>query len=225
MRSTVSKSVNIDVLRSRGKSGATVIKLMMACNDMSLANQALGEWRKPQLPHKTYRQKGAGMYFIRTQMSHLYEGFQVIDEISKDPLLLRVVENCDIRTKQSFDQLIRFLPKGDRRAELESLIGIIRSTMTFHYDESSKLITRAIEDLASQSSTRISSITRGNRAHFWNFKVADEIANNVVVHQIWKIDKNSDVDEKADEMADKMDEVFLCFMDFAGEFIWKYCSS
>jgi len=198
---------------------------MMACNDMSLANQALGDWRKPQLPHKTYRQKGAGMYFIRTQMSHLYEGFQVINEISKDPLLMQVIRVCDTRTQQSFDQLIRFLPSGDRYSELEHLIGIMRNTMAFHYDETGKLITRAIDDLASQPSTRISSITRGNRAHSWNFKVADEIANNVVVHQIWKIDKNSDIDEKADEMADKMDEVLLCFVDFAGEFIWKYCSS
>lgn len=225
MRSTLSKTVNIEILKNRGKSGSTVIKLMMACNDMSLANQALGEWRKPQLPHKSYRQKGAGMYFIRTQMSHLFEGFQIIDEISKDPTLLQVIKGCDIKTQESFNELIRFLPKGDRKVELEGLIGVMRSTVAFHYDETSKLTTRAIEDLASSPSTRYSSITRGNRAHLWNFKVADEVVNNVVVHQIWKIDKNSNVDDAADEMADRMDEIFLYFVDFAGEFIWKYCSS
>ena len=73
--------MKFDTLLARGQSAATVVKLMMACNDLSLANQALADWKKEQPNLRKSRQSGAQMYFVRLQIGHLYEGLKVIEEI------------------------------------------------------------------------------------------------------------------------------------------------
>jgi hypothetical protein len=55
-------------LQLAGQSAATVVKLMMACNDMQLAG-----WKKQQPRSQKHREVGAKMYFLRLQISHLYE--------------------------------------------------------------------------------------------------------------------------------------------------------
>jgi len=133
-------------LRNQGKSAITVVKLMMACNDLSLANESLSEWKEKDLKMMKQRQIGAGMYFVRTQLAHLHEGLKVIDAIRKDTVLKSLLRRCDNQTQGSFKQLEEFLPGGSRRAEFERLVGRVRHNLTFHYDESGKLIERAIED-------------------------------------------------------------------------------
>ncbi len=213
------------MLRAHGKSAATVIKLMMACNDLSLANQALTEWKKEQPPNKKSRQTGAGMYFVRAQLAHLNEGLKVIQAIRDDPLLMNLVHQSDPQTQSSFRKLEDFLKGGARHREFEELVGQIRHNLTFHYDESGKLIDRALSDLAARTKDHTSPITRGSTAHIWYFKVADSVVNNVVCHQIWGIPKQGDIEAEANKRADRCHEIFLWFVDFSGEFIWKYCEA
>lgn len=209
----------------RGASAVTVVKLMMACNDMSLANQSLSEWKKDQPIMRKSRQIGAGMYFVRTQLAHLHEGFKVIKEIRADRLLMAHVATCDQETQRSFQKLISFLPGESNHAEFEQLIGRIRHNLTFHYDQSGKLIENAISDRAGRAEALHSSITRGSTGHLWHYKIADDIVDSIVVRQIWKIPRGSDLRIEADRIADRVHEIFLCFVDFSGEFIWRYCQS
>lgn len=60
-----------------------VVKLMMACNDMQLANEALSSWKENQPRNRQCRQAGAKMYFARLQMAHLHEALKIIEEIRK----------------------------------------------------------------------------------------------------------------------------------------------
>ena len=117
MSRTSTKYISFETLEMRGPSAVTIIKLMMACNDMSLANQALTEWKKEQPMMKKPRQIGAGMYFIRTQLAHLHEGFKVIEAIRTDPSLMAHVARCDQETQRSFQKLIQFLPGETNRSE------------------------------------------------------------------------------------------------------------
>jgi hypothetical protein len=208
---------------ARGASAITVIKLMMACNDLSLANQALAEWKKEQPLNKKPRQAGAGMYFVRTQLSHLHEGLKVLEDIHNDAFLMSLVKQCDPETQESFHNLEQFLVGGSNRSEIEKIIGRIRHNLTFHYDESGKLIEKAISDRAARSEARISSITRGDHAYLWHFKVADDIVDSIVVRQIWKIPRGTDLRVEADKIADRVHQICLWFLDFSGEFIWRYC--
>ena len=112
---------------------------------------------------------------------------------------------------------------GAKRGEFEKLVGRVRNNLTFHYDETGKLIEWAISDRAARSEAQISSLTRGDTAHLWHFKVADDVVDSVVVRQIWAIRRTADLRVEADKVADYVHQICLWFVDFAGEFIWKYC--
>lgn len=223
MSRTSSTFISFETLKARGSSAITIIKLMMTCNDLLLADQALAEWKKEQPLNKKPRQTGAGMYFVRTQLSHLHEGLKVLENIHKDSFLMSLVKQCDPETQESFHNLEQFLVGGSSRSEIEKIIGRIRHNLTFHYDESGKLIEEAISDRAARSEARISSITRGDHAHLWHFKVADDIVDSIVVRQIWKIPRGTDLRVEADKIADRVHQICLWFLDFSGELIWRYC--
>lgn len=224
MSRTSTKFIDFRKMQNQGQSAIKVIKLMMACNDLSLADEALSGWKEKDSKMMKQRQVGAKMYFMRMQLSHLHEGLKVIESIKKDTALISLLRICDDQTKNSFRKLEEFLPGGSKRAEFERLVGRIRHNLAFHYDESGKLIEKAIEDRASRSEARISSTTRGNTVYLWHFKAADDLLDSIVVRQIWNIPRNADLRIEADKIADQVNQIFLWFMDFAGEFIWKYCN-
>ena len=219
---TGTRFVNFETLKIRGQTAGTVVKLMMACNDLTITNQALGDWKQEARPGRKPRQTGACMYFIRAQIAHLHEGIKIIEEIRNDNTLSMLVNRCDTQTQQSFHELEQYMHGGSKRERFEQLAGRIRHNLTFHYDQSGTLIERAIADRASRSAPQISTITRGSTAHLWHFKVADDIVDSIVVRQIWKIPRDADLRAEADAVVDEVQQIARSFLDFSGEFIWKY---
>jgi hypothetical protein len=71
----------------------------------------------------------------------------------------------------------------------------------------------------------VSSVTRASRAPDWHFELADRIVDEIVCRQIWKNPESADQSAEADKVIDQIHEVFLLFMDFAGEFIWRCASA
>lgn len=222
-RRTITRFVDFQWLATQGDAGIIVIKLMMACNDMQLANEALSEWKEDQPPHRKYRQSGAAMYFIRLQMSHLFEALKIVEAIRNDTTLMAVIGRCDSKTQKSFQSLTPFLTGGLRNKWLENMVGQLRSNLVFHYNETGKLIDRAIADRAKRTEARYSPITRGSTAHLWHFKPADDVVDSVVVRQIWKVPRDKNVRVESDQVADEIHQIFLYLVNFAGDFIWKYC--
>ena len=110
MRRTTTIFLDFQRLQLAGQSAATVVKLMMACNDMQLANECLAGWKKQQPRSQKHREVGAKMYFLRLQISHLYEALKIVENIRQDKSLRRVVEQCDTKTKSSFRELEFFCP-------------------------------------------------------------------------------------------------------------------
>jgi hypothetical protein len=53
-----------------------VLRLMMAHNDVSVANDGLSEWINTTDPKKVARQSGGKLYYGRMLMSHLREATQ-----------------------------------------------------------------------------------------------------------------------------------------------------
>ena len=223
MAVTITRSVNFESLNLRGQSAVTVIKLMMACNDLTLTNLALGDWKIEARRSRKSRQAGACMYFLRAQIGHLFEGLKVIEEIHTDLTLSKLVSRCSAQAQTACQELQHYVPDGCKRKRFEQLAGKIRHSLAFHYDESGKLIKRAIDDRAARPEARTSLITRANVTHLWHFKVADAVVDSIVVRQLWKIPRELDLHTEADRTAEEVHRVFLFFLDFAGEFIWKYC--
>ena len=157
MTRTHTRLIDYQRLEARGKSSVLVIKLMMACNDMQLANEALSHWKEDQPRNKQYRQAGARMYFIRLQMAHLHEALKIAEEIRDDDQLMALLSTCDSQTQASFRKLETWLKGGVDRALVEKIIGQVRHNLTFHYDENGKQIERAISEIAA--------IPGGHHAH------------------------------------------------------------
>lgn len=223
MARTQTRCVNLEVLRTRGPSAATVVQLMMACNDMTLANQALGEWKIDQPNMRKARQTGAALYFIRTQISHLHEALKIVGKVRDDPALRAVVDRCPEPVKHALSKLDEVLPGGPDHSWFKRVVGQVRHNLTFHYHQCDRLILKAIEDRAGRAEGRISAITRSDSSHLWHFKVADDIVDSVVVRQMWGIPREADLREEADKIAGRTDDLVRAFLDFSGNFIWMYC--
>lgn len=222
MATTSHRQVRFDRLQAKGQDAAIVIKLMMACNDMSLSNQALDDWKKPQTRERIDRQRAACMYFVRVELSHLFEALKIIEQIQRSPGLSTLVQQCDTQTRKSFSELLNHVSGGAKRARIEKLVGQLRHNLTFHYHQCDKLILRAIEDRASRAEANHAWITRASTAHRWRFSLADDVIDSVVVRQQWAIPRNADLPVESDKIAAEVHEVMLQYFDFAGEFVWKF---
>ena len=102
MLGTSTKFLSFERLAAKGGDGAVIVKLMMACNDMTLANLALTDWKQPQPQERRDLEVGARMYFVRIELAHLYEGLKIIEEIQASAMLRGLVEACDERTRDSY---------------------------------------------------------------------------------------------------------------------------
>jgi len=224
MNRTYTRIVDYQRLSDRREGAGIVVRLMMACNDMQLANEALSSWTGEQPRKRQHRQNGARMYFVRLQMAHLYEALKIVDEIRKHTGLHALVSSCDNQTQASFRNLVACLKGGVRHSWFEKFVGRVRHSLAFHYEESGDLIARAIADRASRTDARYSSVTRGSTAYLWHFQVADELVESIAVREIWRIPRDKDVGAEIDGLLDDMHEVFLIFINFSGEFIWRFFS-
>jgi hypothetical protein len=133
---------------------SVVLRLMMAMNDIGVANDALQEWDQTQSRKKKARQNGGKLYFGRIQMPHIYEALLIIEEIKQTASLVRAVERCDIRTQRSFEAVATFLYTEDFKR-----LRRLRNNAAFHYD--SKLGLRALHQIIEKYPGDTSSLSWG----------------------------------------------------------------
>jgi hypothetical protein len=67
------------------EAASVVVRLMMALNDIAMANEGLGEWTVTQERRKLLRQNGGRLYYGRMLMAHVYEALAIIEDIQKVP--------------------------------------------------------------------------------------------------------------------------------------------
>jgi hypothetical protein len=73
MPRTSTRYVDFRRLANRSEPAALVTHLMIACNDMSLANESLQLWKARSELTQDGRLRGAKLYFVRLQVAHLFE--------------------------------------------------------------------------------------------------------------------------------------------------------
>ena len=214
-------TVDFAVLSLKGKDGITAIKLMMACNDLTLANHAQGQWEHPQPSALRYRAQGARQYFVRLQIGHLQEGLAVVKEVEKSPTLSSICLTLEPDLQQTYAELLEYAEGGRRRAEFQDLARI-RSDLTFHYNKTGKVIQKAMLSRAARPHSRISLMTRSDHVHYWHFKAADDVIETAIVRDIWNIPINTDTQAEADVRSDHIFRLAIRFADFASVLVWKF---
>lgn len=196
--------------------GDVLIRLMMACNDFSLANESLGRWRNPQTKKEEVRAQGAARYFLRLQVSHICEALDIVDEIERSTVLRAALESTDERTKASFEKLKKF-----KSSPIYRTIKLIRNKVGFHYD--SDWAKKALQRIAADHPDLQSSITMGEEALDWYFEPGDLVEDSIVVRQIFKIQREADVRTETDKILTELQRVAETFGDFAGYFVKHHC--
>jgi hypothetical protein len=202
------------------KEASLIIRLMMACNDIALANQCLAQYKEAQPSIRKHVQKGALMYFVRLQCGHLKEAMDIIKEICNHKNLLKRVDNCSEEANASFKKLKDCLKGGGNHTNYKNYVLKVRQTTIFHYDP--KLVERALIDRANRAEAKISKITRGDHISLWRFDLSDDIVDSIICRQLWKIPREENLREKADEISDFGSNLCVSFLDFCGEYIFSY---
>jgi hypothetical protein len=220
MAKTLTIYVDLQRLQASGDSSSLIVQLMMACNDISLANQCLSNFRDEVPPIRRHIQRGALIYFIRLQCGHLNEAMKLIKEIQEDKHLLEKVKRCRSSAQDSFLKLCNCLKGGPDYKKFEQYVGRIRHNTVFHYDKT--VVQKALSDRANRAEARQTRITFGDHISLCRFDLADEIVDSVICRQIWKIPKNVDLRKYADEYSDFGADLCKSYLVFCGEFIGRY---
>lgn len=213
--------INLNRLGSR-IDAAKIVRLMMAFNDMVLANRAARAYKGDLNPTEKHLAKGANMYFIRLQMSHLSEGMKILSGLDESPGFQRILSSCSEAAQAAYRRLALFAYDGPQKTWFVKHVARARHGLTFHYEESEKMIDWALKDRASRPEAELSSITVGDHGHLWRFHVADDVVDSILCRKIWQIPRNTDLRKEADEMADKIYSIYCDFVDFAGPFVLAY---
>jgi hypothetical protein len=220
MARTLTTYVDLNRLQALGERASVIIRLMMAGNDIALANQCLGYYKNEESPVNNDIRRGAGLYFIKMQCGHLNEAIKLIEEIIRDEYLLERVKRCSSSAMDAFAKLKKCLKGGSDEKKFEQYIGLIRHNTAFHY--SNKLVDRALADRAGRPESRRSKITAGDHISLWRLHLADDILDSIVCRHIWRIPRTTNLRQEADKIADFGGNLCVAFLDFSGEYIFRF---
>lgn len=223
MSKTQTIFVNLQKLNSCDYAG-TIIRLMMAYNDLMVANQCLSQFKTQFLTEQAsirkHVQKGAAMYFVRLQCGHLNEAMKIIKEVKDTPYLNDRIERCSQMAKDSFSKLTTCLKGESGHSDFQKYVGGIRHKTVFHYDND--MVKKALSDRAGRPEAAMSKITAGDHISLWRFELADDISDSTVCRQLWKIPRNADIQQEANRCSDFGSDLCRSLLDFAGEFIIRF---
>lgn len=219
--------VDLKKLYNAGHSEASlIIRLMLACNDISLANKCMSYYKNAELKMTEKHVKlGAALYFIRLQCGHLHEVMHLINELNNSlnsvSLLANIFEKCSELTKNDFYKLRDCLENHPNRSEFLNKVEMLRHKTVFHYKDK-KLFKDAILRRSTNKKSQYSSITRSKDISCIRFNVADEIIDTIVCRFLWKLEGEENILEQADQAAGFGSDLCKAFVNFCLEYIFRY---
>jgi hypothetical protein len=207
--------------------GVLVTRLMMAANDISLANWSIERF-KGDLPRmELHMRAGAIQYFVRLMCGHLNEAIRLIDAIQKERDLLNLIERCSPEIRRAYQGLCDCLPKGKDHDYFGASVARMRNTIAFHYDP--EQVRKALVHVANEPSQPLAKITLGTDFYLFRFNLADVLMDSIVVRQIMRIPVGGDIRAEAKRFESFVNGKcidFLTFVNvFATTYVRRYASS
>jgi len=191
---------------------SVIVRLMMAMNDIAMANEGLSDWTGATDRRKVYRQNGGRLYYGRMLMAHVCEALSIIGDIHNDAKLRKAVQQCDAKTRSSFDAVAAFLGTDDYRMLLR-----IRNNASFHYDR--KLAVKALQQIDKSFPDHRFTYALGSDPLDWYFELGDLVNDRIVVRDIFKAPNDADVRAAIDPILLRLHAMAAAFSDFAGYFV------
>jgi hypothetical protein len=208
--------VDFAKLHAQGGRGVLLTRLMMAVNDLVLANVSMR-------PYVTEPQKtGAhARYFFRLQCGHLAEGLRLVTLVNKEPRLKQIVNQCSARARATFEKLMDHAVGADSK-QFNERVRAIRNKVGFHYDK--KKVGAALARRARRQDLTGTKITLADDIEDCRFNAADDIEASVVTRLLWKIPETAQEDtfqSKTDEHLQYVNKICKQFVVFHGEFLLR----
>jgi hypothetical protein len=195
--------------------GSLIVRLMMAANDIQLANWSLVGWHEKQPRMRCHMQQGAIQYFLRLQCGHLREAIKLVRELRKEPDLMDRLSRCTPEARQAFASLVDCLRDGPNYQKYEDLIGRMRDKIAFHYDPAQ--VTKALKRLAEKTSLT-GKVTLGMDVFLERFNLADAVTNTIFVREIMGVEPGGDVNEEFNRIRDFVNKLCTSYLRFVREF-------
>jgi hypothetical protein len=199
-----------------GELGPLLVQLMMAVNDLGLADHGLRQWRDAPPSDHLERVQGAKSYFVRLQVAHTFEALKVISKIDRMPSLKKFVQQADAQTQAAFARLTSFTGSKDYKTMKR-----IRNAITFHYETSA--IEAAIERQAGKFPDYPLSISIGNKTLYWYFEPADHVADSIIVRDAIQHTSYPAVSAEIDAVATRIQTIAEDLVNFSGYFVPRHC--
>ena len=190
-------------------------RLMMAVNDIGIANDALGAWMGEQTGViRKERQPGAKMYFVRMLLSHTFEALRVLNKIKQEPDLLKAVRNCPQGTQDAFADAVKVVGT-DRYKFLKQ----VRDGIGFHY------LPNTVRDTLARQADRVPDVrltlSVGSDNLQWYYEPGDRIIDSHVIRGIFGIPEDQNAVKEVDRIIHEMQGVAEKIACFAGYFIME----
>ena len=205
---------------ARADGAQTVVRVAMVCNDLAIANSALGHFKSLSAKALNHVRQGGALYFVRMSCGHLREGIKAIKEIRDNVGLSALVTRCDAHAQSAFAQLSECLPAGKHHAEFQRYIPPVRNKTAFHYDTVE--INEALQFRTKHHSNSPCAMTIGEDVHSCRFEFADVLIDTIVCRKLWAIPIAADGLVEADRISDWCCTKSIEFLAFGGDFVTRF---
>lgn len=216
--------IDLDKLNYDEKIATTIVRLMMACNDLTLANACYARYQDETNKANKYIKDGACMYFVRLQIGHLHEGLKIIKDIHDNDKLKNFINQCSPDGKSAFKRLCQYMPGGNKRSNFDKYFGVIRHNLVFHYHENGDWIRQALKERIKIKKQKTSPIKFGSIDKI-RYQLADRIVDTIVCRNNFGIPYTVDLQKDRSELDRILDfgaRIARDFIRFGGEFIHNY---
>jgi hypothetical protein len=129
----------------------------------------------------------------KLQMSHLFEGMKILAGLRESHSFKRNLYSCPDTAQAAYNRLVSFTEDGPEKTWFEKHVTRARHGLTFHYEESEKLVVWALNDRASRPAAELSPITVCDHGHLWRFHIADDVVDSILCRKIWHIPREADL--------------------------------
>lgn len=203
---------------ARDPDGALITSLMIAANDISLANCEISRFQDEGKMDRMERhlRSGAIQYFVRLMCGHLKEAVSLIEEVNGRPHLVALLKRCTPECQGAFDNLLQCATGGRDSKVFTQIIARMRHTIAFHY--ATRQVQRALNDLAQQSSVPPARYTLGLDFFLTRYDLADRVMDGILVRQIVGVPPGEDVYTALKPFEDFVNEKCASFDRFVREF-------
>lgn len=206
--------IEFEKLARQGDAGTDLMRMMLAVNDIVLANIAMR-------PYMSDHRKNAALlrYFFRLQCGHLSEALPLLDLVRATPRLSSVFATCSSDAHECFNDLLAAYTR-QVKPELQGIVKRIRNKVAAHYD--AKMFERALQRRAAAGA--VGTVTFGEDIGETRYSIADDVEETIVARNIFALSDSLSPAQFETESNDRLEYVTsLCkkYERFCREFAYR----